>query len=293
MGHGSWFSHFFVSLYAWVNGGGHAESHDPDAWPGLMHYMGWPFNDEGQTWGLLGAPADIAHNEGHGAQAFIHVILVFLILVVLSGLVYGKIKDTNKALIPEGELTLRTFFELFVGATYGLMKDVMGAKPAHYFLPLIGTCAFFILFSNALGLVPGFLPPTSSMSVTLACGGIIFVATHIYGLKENGFNHIKHLFGPIIKWYALPLMILIFMIEVISHLVRPMSLAIRLMANMFADHTVLGIFMMLSVMAGLGGFLLPVPVLLLGSLVVVVQALVFCLLSTVYIAMAVEHAEEH
>ncbi|MCA9607015.1 MAG: F0F1 ATP synthase subunit A, partial [Myxococcales bacterium] len=159
--------------------------------------------------------------------------------------------------------------------------------------PLIGTCAFFILFSNALGLIPGFLPPTSSMSVTLACGGIIFFATHVYGLKENGFGHIKHLFGPIIKWYALPLMLLIFLIEVISHLVRPMSLAIRLMANMFADHTVLGIFMGLSVMAGLGGYLLPVPVLLLGSLVVVVQALVFCLLSTVYIAMAIEHGEDH
>jgi len=293
MGHGSWFSHFFTGLFAWVNGGGHAEAHGEDAWPGLMHFMGWPFNDEGQTWGLLGAPADIAHNTGHGAEAFIHVVLVFLILTALSGLVYGKIKDSHQALIPEDTLTMRTFFELFVGAVYGLMKDVMGAKPARYFLPLIGTCAFFILFSNSLGLVPGFLPPTSSMSVTLACGGIIFIATHIYGLKENGFNHIKHLFGPIIAWYALPLMLLIFMIEVISHLVRPMSLAIRLMANMFADHTVLGIFMGLSVMAGLGGFLLPVPVLLLGSLVVVVQALVFCLLATVYIAMAIEHAEEH
>ena len=286
MEHGSWFSTFLHGLYAFVNGEG-AEH------PGLMHRMGWPFNDEGQTWGLLGAPHDIAANEGHGAEAFIHVFFVVLILAVMSGLVFTKIKDTHQALIPEDRLTLRTFFEVFVGGTYALMSDVMGKKPARYFLPLIGTCAFFILFSNALGLVPGFLPPTSSMSVTLACGGIIFIATHVYGLKENGVNHVKHLFGPIIKWYALPLMILIFMIEVISHLVRPMSLAIRLMANMFADHTVLGIFMGLSVMAGLGGFLLPVPVLLLGSLVVVVQALVFCLLSTVYIAMAIEHGEDH
>jgi len=279
MGHGSWFDTFAGGLYHWVQG--------------LMHFMGWPFNDEGQTWGLLGQPADIAHNEGHGAQAFIHVFLVVIILVILSGLVWTKIKDSHKALIPEDKLTLSTAFEIFVGATLGLMGDIMGHKAARYFLPLIGTCAFFILCSNSLGLVPGFLPPTSSMNVTLACGGIIFFATHIYGLKENGFGHIKHLFGPIIKWYALPLMLLIFVIEVISHLVRPMSLAIRLMANMFADHTVLGIFMGLSVMAGLGGFFLPVPVLLLGSLVVVVQTLVFCLLATVYIAMAIEHSEDH
>lgn len=284
MEHGSWFSTFLHGLYAFVNGEGHEH-------PGLMHHMGWPFNEEGQTWGLLGTTHDIAHNEGHGAEAFIHVFFVAILLTVLSAFVWTKVKDTKHAIIPEDKLTLRTFFEVFVGATYSLMSDVMGKKPARYFLPLIGTCAFFILFSNALGLIPGFLPPTSSMSVTLACGGIIFFATHVYGLKENGFGHIKHLFGPIIKWYALPLMLLIFLIEVISHLVRPMSLAIRLMANMFADHTVLGIFMGLSVMAGLGGYLLPVPVLLLGSLVVVVQALVFCLLSTVYIAMAIEHGE--
>lgn len=289
MGHGSWFSQFLGSLYMLVNG----DPHDLEAHPGLMHSMGWPFNDQGQTWGLLGSPADIAHNEGHGAQAFLHVILVSLILIVMAGLVFNKIKDSRAALIPDEKLSLRTFFEVFVGATYGLMTDIMGAKAARFFLPLIGTCAFFILFSNALGLVPGFLPPTSSMSVTLALGGVIFFATHIYGLKENGFGHIKHLFGPIIKWYALPLMILIFVIEVISHLVRPMSLAIRLMANMFADHTVLGIFMMLSVTAGLGGYFLPVPVLVLGSLVVVVQTLVFCLLATVYIAMAIEHQEDH
>jgi len=293
MGHGSWFSTFFTSLYAWVRGPEHHVPEGSTEWPGLMHYMGWPLNDHGQTWGLFGTTSDIAHNEGHGAQAIIHVALVLVILIVLSLIVFPTIKDSKKALIPEDKLTLRTFFEVFVGGTYGLMKDVMGAKPARFFLPLIGTCAFFILFSNALGLVPGFLPPTSSMSVTLACGGIIFFATHIYGVKEQGLAYFKHFFGPIIKWYALPLMLLIFGIEIVSHIVRPMSLGIRLMANMFADHTVLGIFMGLSVMAGLGGFLLPVPVLLLGSLVVVVQALVFCLLSTVYIAMAIEHGEDH
>lgn len=255
----------------------------------FMHLMGWPFNEDGKTWGMMGAQYDIAHNPGHGANAFVHVFFVLAILTVVALLTYSKVKDTRDALIPEKKLTISTFAEILVGATYGMMKSMMGDKAARYFLPLIGTCAFLILFSNALGLVPGFAPPTSSMNLTLACGLIIFVATHIYGVREQGLvNYLKHFAGPIL-WLA-PLM---FIIEIISHLVRPMSLAIRLMANMFADHAVLGAFFTLSSLAGLYGFLLPVPVLILGSLVVVVQALVFCLLSTVYISMAIEHSEGH
>ncbi|MGE0786472.1 MAG: F0F1 ATP synthase subunit A [Sandaracinaceae bacterium] len=255
----------------------------------LMHGMGWPFNEEGQTWGMMGAHYDIVHNPGHGANAFLHVLLVLIILSIVGFITFNSVKDTKAALIPEDKLTVRTFVEIMVGAVYGMMKSMMGDKAARFFLPLIGTCAFFILFSNALGLVPGFAPPTSSMSVTLACGAIIFVSTHVFGIKEQGAaNYIKHFAGPI--WWLAPLM---FPIELISHLVRPMSLAIRLMANMFADHAVLGAFFTLATIAHLSGFVLPIPVLLLGSLVVVVQALVFCLLSTVYISMAIEHSEGH
>ena len=273
MGHGSWFSHFFTTFYQNV--------------VALMHVMGWPFNDDGQTWGLLGEHHDIAHAEGHGAQALIHVGLVVVLLLIVAGLAYGKVKDKQAALVPDDTQTVRTFVELMVGAAYGMMKDIMGPKAARFFLPLIGTCAFFILFSNAMGLVPGFLPPTSSLSVTLACALTIFVTTHYFGVKEHGIAYFKHFLGPIIKWYALPLMLLFVVVETISHLVRPMSLGIRLMANMFADHAVIGVFLALA------PFLVPVPVLLLGSLVVVVQALVFCILSTVYIAMAIEHSEDH
>ena len=270
---------------------------------GLMEHMGWPFNDEGKTWGMLdgGVGVPITENVGHGTQAFLHIAFVAVILVALAGYVYSQVKDNTAALVPEGKLTARTFVEVLVGASYGLMKDIMGAKAARYFLPLIGTCAFIILFSNALGLIPGFFPPSSSLSLTLALGVIIFFATHIYGVREHGLAYFKHFFGPIIAWYALPLMLLMLVVEIISHLVRPMSLGIRLMANMFADHLVLAKFGMLGAM--LWGLifgasaelplLIPVPALLLGSLVVVVQTMVFCLLSTVYIAMAIEHGEDH
>ena len=244
------------------------------------HKLGWPFNEEGVTWYAHATP---------GIQHIYVALFVLALLAIVAVVTDTSIRNAGKDLLPHDKLTIRNFAELFVGVAYQMMSDIMGAKPARYFLPLIGTCAFFIFFSNVLGLIPGFLPATDNLNTTLACGVIIFVATHIYGLKENGFNHIKHLFGPIIGWKAAPLMLLMFVIEVISHFVRPLSLGIRLMANMTADHMVLTIFL------GFAGSLffipLPLPVYLLGTLVVVVQTLVFCLLSTVYIAMAIEHAE--
>jgi F-type H+-transporting ATPase subunit a len=199
-----------------------------------------------------------------------------------------SIRISKGDLLPHGKLTIRNFVELLVGGVYGMMSDIMGPKAARYFLPLIGTCAFFILFSNAVGIIPGFAPATDNFNTTLGCGLIIFITTHLYGLKENGWNHVKHLFGPI--WWLAPL---IFLIEVVSHLVRPLSLAIRLMANMMADHLVLTIFLGLLPAAYFMRVWIPIPLpmYLLGSIVVVVQTLVFCLLSTIYIAMAIEHAE--
>ena len=241
----------------------------------LAQFFSKPFSDDGLTW--------YAHEQPGVQHIYAAIFVLFLIALV------AVITDTSiynaKSLVPENKLTIRTFMELLVTTTYKMMADIMGDKAARYFLPLIGTCAVFILFSNAIGLIPGFLPATGNFNTTLACGLVIFIATHIYGLKENGFGHIKHLFGPWLGPLGLPINILMFFIELISHIARPISLAIRLMANMTADHMVLTIFL------GLVPFIVPIPMYLLGSIVVVVQALVFSLLSTVYIAMAIEHAE--
>ena len=244
----------------------------------FAHNFGKPFREDGLTW--------YAH-EHPGVQHIYGALFVLGLLALISVITETSIRDSKGDLVPPGKLTIRNFVEILVGVTYNTMAGIMGAKAARYFLPLIGTCAFFILFSNALGLVPGFLPPTQNFNTTLACGLIVFVTTHIYGLKVNGFNHIKHFFGPKIGLPWLPLMLLMFFIEVISHVARPLSLGIRLMANMTADHMVLTIFL------GLVPFLVPLPMYVLGTLVVVVQALVFCLLSTVYIGMAIEEAEHH
>ena len=216
-----------------------------------------------------------------GVQHLFASTLILLVLTAIGLSVYPKLKNAGEALVPESTLTLRTFVEVVVEATYGMMADMMGPKAAKFFLPLIGTCVFLILFSNAMGLVPGFLPPTDVLNTTAPYAIVIFFATHIFGVKEHGLAYFKHFFGPV--WWLAPLMLII---EIISHIVRPISLAIRLAANMVGDHAALSVFL------GLLPFLVPIPIYLLGVLVVVVQTLVFCLLSTVYISLAIAH-EEH
>jgi F-type H+-transporting ATPase subunit a len=240
--------------------------------------FGKPFNEDGLTW--------YAH-ETPGVQHIYGALFVLGLIALVSVITDTSIRDSRGDLVPSAKLTIRNFVEIIVGVCFRMMSDIMGEKHARHFLPLIGTCAFFILFSNALGLVPGFLPPTSNFNTTLACGLVIFVVTHLYGLKVNGFNHVKHLFGPVIGIWWLPLMLLMFVIELISHIARPLSLGIRLMANMTADHLVLTIFL------GLVPFIVPLPMYMLGAVVVIVQALVFSLLSTVYIGLVLEGAEHH
>ncbi len=221
-----------------------------------------------------------------GVQHVFGALFVVILLGLMAFSFWSKNRDIEKAIVPSDRFSGAVFLELLTEVTYGQMNQMMGGKAAKFFLPLIGTCAFFILFSNAIGLIPGMLPPTESLNTTLAMGGVIFIATHIFGVVEHGPGYFKHFFGPIIKWYALPLMLLMLVIETISHLVRPLSLALRLMANIVGDHKVLALF------SGLIPFIVPIPFYVLGVLVVVVQTMVFCLLSTVYISMAVAH-EEH
>jgi F-type H+-transporting ATPase subunit a len=257
MPHGeSWFNllPFYASVEAWAA------------------KLSAPFRDDGLSW--------YAH-QPIGVQHVFALALVLIIVLLIAALASAGLSDTKKAIIPEDKLSARTFVELFVSTAYSMMSDIMGKKAARFFLPLIGTCAFVILFSNLLGLVPGFSPPTDSLNTTVAMTVVIIGCTHFFGLKENGMAYLAHFAGPV--WWLSPLFIII---EMISHfLARPLSLSIRLMANMFADHQVL------SQVSGLVKWLVPVAPMLLGTLVCVVQTVVFCLLSTVYISMAVAHHE--
>jgi len=205
-----------------------------------------------------------------GCDAIAYTWLIMALLVILSILATKGLKA-----VPGG---LQNFMEVIVGGIENMIVETMGehGKP---FFPLIATLALFILVSNLIGLVPGFFPPTANINTTAACAVIVFVATHVVGVKEHGIKYLKHFMGPII-WLA-PMM---FFIEVIGHLSRVISLTLRLFGNMNGHELVLMIFF------GLAPFLVPLPMMLMGVLVSFIQAFVFMLLAMIYIQGSLEEA---
>jgi len=168
--------------------------------------------------------------------------------------------------------------EVVVSGIENLLEETMGKEGRPYF-PLIATFALFILVSNLIALIPGFYPPTANLNTNAALALTVFFMTHIVGVKEHGLAYLKHFMGPIL-WLA-PL---IFIIEIIGHLARPLSLSLRLFGNMYGHEIVLMIFI------GLVPFILPVPMMLMGVLVAFIQTFVFTLLAMIYIAGALEEA---
>lgn len=205
-----------------------------------------------------------------GADAIIYTWLIIILLLIASKLATAGIKS-----VPSG---MQNFMEVVVSGIENMIEETMGHHGRPFF-PLIATLALFILVSNLMGLIPGFYPPTANINTTAACAVIVFVSTHIVGLKEHGFGYIKHFLGPI-AWLA-PIM---FFIEVIGHLSRPVSLTLRLFGNMNGHELVLMIFF------GLAPFLVPLPMMLMGVLVSFIQAFVFMLLAMIYIQGSLEHA---
>jgi len=210
------------------------------------------------------------HISEEGADAVVYTWLIMLMLVLLSIAATKGLKA-----VPSG---LQNFMEVVIGGIENMLVETMGehGKP---FFPLIATLALFILVSNLIGLVPGFYPPTANVNTTCACAVIVFVTTHIVGIKEHGAGYIKHFLGPIL-WLA-PMM---FFIEVIGHFSRIISLTLRLFGNMNGHELVLIIFF------GLAPFLVPLPMMLMGILVSFIQAFVFMLLAMIYIQGSLEHA---
>jgi F-type H+-transporting ATPase subunit a len=198
------------------------------------------------------------------------MIMAFLIL--MPKLTMGKL-----ALVPDGK---QNFWETCVGGLEDFMAEHMGAERAAMMFPMIATFAFYIFVANIVGLIPGFMSPTSNLNITLAMTLIVWVTHHFLGLKYHGFSYIKHFLGPM--WWLTPLML---PIELISNVARILSLSIRLFGNIMAKETLLAILFML-----VGAYFGPLPILCLGVLVSVVQTMVFVLLSVLYCAGAMEHA---
>jgi len=197
--------------------------------------------------------------------------LAMAILIGLSLVARFSLKKTA----PTG---VQNLLETVVGGLENFVVDIMGPEGKHY-LSLIGSLFLFILVCNLLGLIPGFDSPTANINTTLALALVSFTATHYIGIKRHGFAYIKHFMGPM--WALAPLML---PIELISHFARVMSLTFRLFGNMVAKHK------LLLVLALLAPYIAPVPILGLGLLVAFVQALVFTLLTMLYLAGSIEEA---
>jgi F-type H+-transporting ATPase subunit a len=230
---------------------------------------------------LLAAPADALLRAFHVAPAFPEApisnavameILVCAILLVMFILVRSSLSVES----PGG---LQHMFEGIHGFVEGQSRDVIGHH-SERFTPFLVALGLFILLANLFGIVPGLESPTASPVVPLGLAVCAFCYYQYQGLRQNGIGYLKHFLGPM--WWLSPLML---PLEIISHLARVMSLTIRLYANMFAGDMVTLVFFSLIPIA--------IPVIFLGLHigVALLQAYIFVLLTTVYLAGAV--ATEH
>jgi len=190
--------------------------------------------------------------------------------VVVFAVLRARLSATNPG-------KLQQTFELFYGFVRGQAENQMGHAASRY-LTFFGTIFIFILVSNLIGMVPVFESPTMNAPVTLGCAMATFLYYHLMGLQVNGFKYILQFMGP--KWWLAGLM---FPIEIVSHLARPLALTIRLYANMFAGEQVTIVFVGLTYL----GF--PVLFMVLHAFVGVVQAYIFMLLTMFYVGSAVAH----
>jgi len=233
-----------------------------------------------------------------------HVTYTWLVMLLLTAAAFAA--SRRPALVPRG---LQNLLEVVLEQFLALIDDVIGPAGRRY-LPLIATLGLFILTGNLISLVPGMAGPTANLNTTAACALVVFVAYHWIGIRTQGLGpYLRHFMGPVPA--LAPLMI---PIELISHLARPLSLSLRLFGNMTGGHILLAIIFFLMGLDGLLGWALsgkPAAVLVggVGTLIMIaftvgflfplkilvsfLQAFIFVMLTLLYIAGAIEHAEGH
>lgn len=224
---------------------------------------------------LLGLVGIEVKNPDHFVPDYIVMsLIVAAVLILFFGLASRRLN-----LVPS---KLQNILELVIKAFESILVEIIGEQGKKY-LPLIATIGLFILVCNLLGLVPGFMSPTSKLNVTFGCAIVVFFYYHWQGIRSQGlFKYLKHFTGPI------PVLApLLLPIEIISHLSRPVSLSVRLFGNIFAEE------LLIVVIASIIPFLVPLPFMAIAIFTATIQAFVFVLLACIYIGGAVAHEEEH
>jgi len=212
-----------------------------------------------------------------------HVVygLISMAVAIAVILLAGKpsLKPTKYQALLEGYL-------MFVRS---MLTENVGEKGVKY-VPLIASIGLFVFFGNLLGMVPGFEAPTANINTNLAIALLVFFYYHFEGLRENGLAYFKHFMGPI------PLMApFFFIVELISHIARPITLSLRLFANMKAGGLLLITLVSLSIKNPFTLALSPIVlifVIAIKFLAIFIQTYIFMILSVIYLAGAVAH-EEH
>lgn len=206
------------------------------------------------------------------ADFIVMQLLVAVILIALFAILRSRLSVEKPG-------ALQQIFELIHGFVGGEADGQVGHDSQRHVL-LFETLFIFLLVANLIGIVPGFVSPTQVIYVPVGCALLAFLYYNLVGLRKNGLvRYAKHFAGPI--WWLAPLMI---PIEIIGHLARPLSLTIRLFANMYAGEQVTLVFLSLTYFV--------VPALFMGLHVFVglLQAYIFVLLTMIYVAGAVEEA---
>ena len=211
-----------------------------------------------------------------------------ILVILFAGLARVSL---NKALAKQNELerfqaddrlSPRTLAELLAGFIRGVMADCMPKHEVKHYSAFIATIFLYVLFCNLQGLIPGMLPPTDNINANVGMAIATFLVFMWVGLSRDAVGFVKHLMGPL-----LPLAILMFPLETLSLILRPVTLALRLTGNMFGDHLVFNIMSDLTFVG------VPALLLALATFVSFMQAFVFALLSSVYIGLSMPHDDHH
>jgi F-type H+-transporting ATPase subunit a len=246
--------------------------HDEEIWLTRL------FNDNlaGLGNSILGLFHVTAENAARPWANFIVMqIVVALLIVVVFTILRSRLSVDKPG-------TLQHLMEVLYGFLRDQSIENVGSHGPRY-LTLFGTLFIFILFSNLIGIIPGLESPTQVPYVPAGCAMIVFLYYNWLGIRENGAGkYLAHFAGP-----SPALAIIMFPIEIISHLARPMSLTIRLFANMFAGEKVTVVFLGLTYLVA--------PAVFMGLHVFVgfLQAYIFALLTMIYVGGAVAHEEAH
>lgn len=261
-----------------------------------------------KVWNLL--QHDVVNAHPHVASATIAAgVLLVGSIAYRASLSKTKFADApDEALVPSEKFGIKNIFELPGEFVQGIAKDIIGPHYGDY-LPMMMFIFMWTLLNNLLGSVPGFGSTTDNLNSTMSMAIFVFVYYNYVGFKKRGFGYLEDYTGHLKGVLLLTLGVVMFPIELISNLVRPMTLGIRLRSNIFADHTVYGIindlFSKLSVFLqeslGVVGTIIghviaslgPTPIFILGLIVAFIQAFVFTMLTIIYVGMATAQHDDH